>query len=304
MSDGDITQKLTDLFGSVSEVEASYKVHAKETHYLDLITVYVPNVPYDKLLPGMELSSKSKSLRTKKGSGESSEEDFERFARRSIKKIRDYALSNRFELFVTFTLKLDRQDINKCKAKMMNWLKNQQKRNGKFGYLVVPEFHPSDGVSIHFHGLIKGYRGKLKEAINPKTGKPLIQNGRQVYNLPGYRSGFTNVKKVDDTPEGRGKTAHYLYKYITKDMPRLFGQNRYLVSDGLAKPRVIENPTDWYLHQPPDRTYTNDYGRFYFFHFPHTSSAAGVQLRNLTEDSPAPLTSRIGAQLRRSRPPT
>src|SRR5690606_37057624 len=105
------------------------------------------------------------------------------------------------------------------------------KRNGKFEYLIIPEFHKD--MALHFHALIKGYKGKIKKAINPKTNKPLTKNGRLIYVFPGYTSAFNNVQKIEQTPESHKKVGSYIRKYITKDMPILFGKNRYWASNSL-----------------------------------------------------------------------
>jgi hypothetical protein len=253
-------ERLTALFGSVTEIEASYKVYASATYYPDFVRVYIPNEPYDKLLPGME--RKSVLVRTKIGSGEATETDIERSLRRSKKAIRDYALCNKFELFATFTFKDDRQNIARSKTKMANWLKNQQKRKGRFEYLIVPEFH-KDRESLHFHALIKNYSGEVKAATH--NGQPVIKRGRQYYELPSYQSGFTNVKKIDNTLESHTKIGFYVSKYITKDMPLFFGKNRYWASGGLALPRTEDNPDTWYLRQAPQNTHETEYGRFLYF---------------------------------------
>ena len=252
-----LTEGLSDLFGSITVEQASYKVHARATFYPNFVRVFIPQKPYDKLLPGMEAS---KSLiRTKNVSKQNSEEDFERSLRRTKKTIRDYVLCNQFGLLATFTFKHDRQNTPKSKIKMSNWIKNQQKRKGKFEYLIIPEFH-HDQQSLHFHALIKNYTGKLKPAINPKTKDHLKQKGRQIYTLPSYRLGFTNVIKIDDSPESHAKVASYVGKYITKDMPRIFGKNRYWASGGLRLPRTQDNPPDWYLRKPPLRAYSSEFG--------------------------------------------
>lgn len=152
--------------------------------------------------------------------------------RRTKTRLSDIVVSNDFDLFCTFTFAEDRQNVDKCKSKMSVWLNNQQKRVGEFDYVIVPEFH-KDGKSIHFHALFKGYKGKLEKTklLTPKTKQ-------RVYNIPGYKAGFSTAVKIDDI-EAVGS---YIKKYITKDMPQFNGKKRYWCSQGLSRPKKITNP--------------------------------------------------------------
>ena len=231
----------TTISDLVRVSDAYFKVYAKATYFRDRIKVFKPNIPYNKLLPGLEPSKKVK--RGPRSPGEMSPEDLERSIRRSKKRVREYSEYNKFEILATFTFKTDRQNIPKNMAKMNTWLKNQRKRNGKFDYLFVAEFH-KDGTSIHFHALIRGYKGKLIEATNSKTGKPVMKHGRQKYNFAGYRHGFAEAQLIKDTPESHGKVGNYVGKYITKDMtPALFGKHRYWRSSGVKPPKTEDNPS-------------------------------------------------------------
>lgn len=253
-----------NLYKPVSHTDAFYLVNAKATYYLKFVRVFIPNKPYEKLKPGLELRKAVYGNITPKEPDEKNvpnENDIERSIRRTRKSIKDYTFRNEFDHLATFTFKEDRQDVSKCKSKMSNWLKNQQKRSGKFDYLIVPEFH-KDSESIHFHALIKGFKGRIKQSISSKTGKPLKQKGRNVYEYPGYTLGFTNVKIIDNKEDTDTKVAFYIQKYITKDMPLIFGKNRYWASRGLIIPAKENNPEKWYEMIKPDREYPpNEYGR-------------------------------------------
>ena len=147
--------------------------------------------------------------------------------RRTRTTIFDYALSNDFEYFVTFTFnpkKIDRYSIDETFNTMKYWLNRQKKHSPDFGYVIVPEFH-KDGA-IHFHALIRAYNGDMKPT-------KIFQNGKRVYNVTGFTSGFTNAQKMDDNQE---KTAGYITKYITKDTINRFNKRRYWASKNLQKP--------------------------------------------------------------------
>lgn len=147
--------------------------------------------------------------------------------RRTRTTIFDYALSNDFEYFVTFTFnpkKIDRYSIDETFNTMKYWLNRQKKHSPNFAYVIVPEFH-KDGA-IHFHALIRDYNAELKPTN-------VFQNGKRVYNLTGFTAGFTNAQKLDDD---QTKAAAYLTKYITKDMINRFNKRRYWASKNLQKP--------------------------------------------------------------------
>lgn len=253
--------------------DLSILLEAQATIYPDFISVYVPNNDNIvlKRLPGFERKASRAAIPKMEPDSEvienekiSSETNDERSVRRTRKMITNYILCNDFELFVTFTFKENRQDIEKCKKKMYNWLKNQTKRNGKFRYLIVPELH-KDKESLHFHAVMGAYTGNLEEAINPKSGKLLKQKGKQIYVMSGYTLGFNNVKKIDKDDNSASKVATYIKKYITKDMLMISGQNRYWVSKGLKQPKVIDNPEKWYSVVTPDWSDKNDNGKIMRF---------------------------------------
>lgn len=246
-------------------------IKAQATYYPDMVQVYIPKHPIktnkgfdgkagltpfpdDEALEYIELSSKFDELANQQIANLESETDLERSLRRAKKRIGDYILCNDFELFATFTMNShhgDREDSELSRNKLMGWLKNQRNRNGKFRYIVVPEFH-SDKKALHFHALIGGYTGTVRQAINPKTNRPLIQNGKPTYQIPGYKLGYTNVKLIGTEQEDKTRLSAYLKKYITKDMPVFEGKQRYWVSKGLELPNIENNPEPWYQNVEPD----------------------------------------------------
>lgn len=141
----------------------------------------------------------------------------------------DIALSNKFELFVTFTFAKDRYDIDLLKRRMRYWLNNQRILHGNFKYLIVAEYH-KDGA-LHFHALLSGYKGDVQSS-------GIFKRGREVFNIKSYRAGHTEAYKIDNLR----KTAAYVAKYLTKDMPKFKGKQRYWCSNGLERPVKVVNP--------------------------------------------------------------
>lgn len=247
-----------------SESFATTLVTSQVTYYPNHIRVYTPKFAIKKLNSGYEkIKKKSKHLDDERNVQlVAPETDAERSLRRTKKKIRDYVLCNNFELFTTFTFKDDRYNLDRCTQRMSTWLKNQQKRTSKFQYLIVSEYHKDK--AIHFHALMKDYKGQLVPAVNDKTGR--IIPG--IFNFKSYTHGYSTAKTIRDSELDRIKTGNYLIKYITKDMPLFKGKNRYWASSGLKLPRVEDNPTEWYKDLTPFRTINTDYGIIDYYLLP------------------------------------
>lgn len=251
-----------ELYKSKLKNDISYFVNARQKTYKYSTEIYIPNNPYEKLEDGYELSNKRSSIST--STQTSSEDKEERSKRRAYTAVKDMALSNVFELFATFTFKEGRDDPELCKQKMNGWLKRQRKLDKSFQYVIVSEFH-RDGISLHFHALIKGYKGRLVRAINPKTNKPLVKGRRKVYDFPNYTLGHSEVYEIGETEEDRIRSGFYLLKYIKKEMPNFKNKKRYWSSRGLVKPLVLENPEEWYFALTPDHLIQTEYGKFLYF---------------------------------------
>lgn len=259
--------------------DISYFVNARQKTYLNTTEIYIPNDPYEKLEEGYELSENHKSSSTPIPTSE--EDKLERSKRRTYIAVKDIALSNVFELFVTFTFKANRFDDEESRSKMVGWLKRQRKQDKSFQYLIVSELHKrceecaenkvtpclhqDRPKALHFHALIAGYQGKLIRAINPHTGKPMVKKHRKVYDFPSFTLGNSEIYTIGDSEEDRIKSGFYLLKYLKKDMPTFKSKKRYWSSRGLNKPTTIENPEEWYLGITPDHNIETPHGKYLFF---------------------------------------
>lgn len=178
---------------------------------------------------------------------------------RTKNNVRDIILCNKFTHFCTFTFKDFRDDIDVCKSRMHYWLKSQQKIHGNFDYIIVPEFH-KDGKALHFHALLRGYKGKVTPAKNPRNNNLLYTQAKHlIFNLPGWRNGFSTASIIDaDDSEGFEKVANYVTKYITKDMPTFPGKKRYWVSQSLVRPIKNQNinPDEYYSDSSAEHSET------------------------------------------------
>lgn len=198
----------------------------KEYNDMFKVVVFVGPIEYSKFY-------KIKTKQDKEEEKERKQEDnIQRSVRRSRSMISDYVLCNDFDWFVTFTFspkKVNRYDLNEVYIKMQGWLWRTSRKYSDFKYIIVPERH-KDGA-IHFHAVISGYNG----AISPTK---VVQDGRRVYSLPGFRFGITNATKLDDD---KSKVVAYICKYLTKDMVLISGRRRYWASKNLNKPIVRHN---------------------------------------------------------------
>lgn len=120
-------------------------------------------------------------------------------------KVKEYALCNPWEWFVTLTLdkrKQDRYDLDGYVKDLGVWIGNYNKKYGtKLKYLLIPEQH-QDGA-WHMHGLIHGLAPESM-AVN--------QNG--YYTVPYYaeRFGYISLSAVRDGQ----RASSYITKYVAK----------------------------------------------------------------------------------------
>jgi hypothetical protein len=205
------------------------KVNSYAKIYPDFTRLIKFSTPIDVRESGWEAREEEFSFMRERNSGQEAEAILDSI-RRTKTRLQDIVLCNQFDLFCTFTFAKNREDIIACKTRMSNWLDNQRRRKGKFSYAIVPEFH-KDGKSLHFHALFKNYKGEL-------TNSGIKQKGKEIFNIPSYKNGYTTASYI----QNQEKTASYVRKYITKDMPLFPGKKRYWVSNDLVRPEKIVNP--------------------------------------------------------------
>lgn len=181
-------------------------------------------------------------------------ENVERAMRRARAKVRQLALANEFEWFVTLTLdpaKINRYDPKEVVRKMSQWCDNRVRRKG-LKYILVPEHH-RDGA-IHFHGF---FNGALEAVDSGLTDK----NGHKVFNLPDWTLGFTRaVRLYGDYHAAVG----YTTKYIGKGHGKIGGRWYYSGGD-LAQPEEREIDLNCYeLMECQTEEFKEQYGCGWF----------------------------------------
>lgn len=179
----------------------------------------------------------------------SSNINVERSLKRAKEKVFDIVYINDFKYFVTVTFDTKLVDSNNVKdvmKKMRSWLCNNKNRLG-MDYILVPEYHKKDN-KIHCHLLITDYPVDLLEhAPTHKKGGGIVYNkdgslrlmytsrGQPIYNMLGWKYGFSTCIPVYKAVNCSNiKLAHYITKYITKDIHKIFGKF-YWSSKGLKR---------------------------------------------------------------------
>lgn len=149
---------------------------------------------------------------------------------RTRNEVYKYSRMVDWQVMITLTFSseyVNRYDFKLCMSKARNWFHNQRKRySNEFTYLVVPEQH-KDGA-WHIHGLCANL-GDISYSYSGIKDK----SGRKIYNLDGWKFGFSTCVFVDNTH----KVSGYICKYITKDLCRITkGSHRYYRSKNIAEP--------------------------------------------------------------------
>lgn len=173
-------------------------------------------------------------------------EESERSARNSLNRTKQniykYSRQANWEYFITLTFdgaKVDRYDFDICISKVNQWFKNQKRLHApELKYLYVPEQHKNG--AWHIHGVICDI-GEMKltdsgrVAIGKKSYIRTTENANYptIYNLSGWRFGFSTATKVKD----KHKVATYITKYLTKDLCECtFGKKRFYKSRNIPEP--------------------------------------------------------------------
>lgn len=161
---------------------------------------------------------------------------------RSRGRIRELALCNQWDYFVTLTLSPewgDRRDLPRWRASLTQWLRDLRKRAGvDIQYLLVPEEHKAGGW--HMHGLLRGIPDGMLRAFTLRERLPnylrgKLSQGYTIYDWPAYRAryGWVDLEPIRDA----GAVSAYITKYVSKalaDLRIAANAHSYYCSQGLA----------------------------------------------------------------------
>lgn len=185
---------------------------------------------------------------------------------RAKNTVREIALCNEWEYFVTLTFdknKWDRYDLKVRVKELMQWLQNLNKQNKRIRYLLVPEFH-EDGA-VHFHGLMSGIEAKARPEWWPRSVNRKA-DGSYYDHWAEYSSryGFNSIEPVRDMVA----VGFYVSKYITKSLAEkadFKGVHTYYRSHGLS--RAVEIGSTYATSSVLDKAckFSNSFYSFGFF---------------------------------------
>lgn len=199
--------------------------------------------------------------KTKKGEGRRPKErepnytKLEAATSRAKRMIKEYALCNDWDWFVTLTIdpeKFDRHDLKVYYKALGEFIHNYNRRCDeayKVRFLLIPELH-KDGA-WHMHGLIKGIRPN--DLVVPQFIPKRTKHGalKMVRNTKGYarwaqytaKFGYISMERIRD----KQKVSNYITKYISKGLAssvKEYGAHLYYCSKGLKTGTVIYRGTD------------------------------------------------------------
>lgn len=166
---------------------------------------------------------------------------------RARSSIRELALCNPWEYFVTLTLNPDKQDrfsLDGFVRDLGVWIGNYNKKYGvHLKYLLVPEQHKNG--AWHMHGLLHD--------VSPQS---VTRNSHGYLDMPYYanRFGFISLDPI----RNQNKCSSYITKYVTKDTGKGVAVSKHLFyhSRGLEK---AEEMAVWDVASLPIEAWQNDY---------------------------------------------
>lgn len=162
----------------------------------------------------------------KKSKGSVNESKLKNNIIRARNSVKEYALCNPWDYFVTITLNpkfYDRYDLEKYKKDLSKFINNYNRNGKNICYLLIPEQH-NDGA-WHMHGLLSGLK---------PNDIYLNEYGYLSWKQYDKKFGFINIEPIKDIQ----KCATYISKYITKDLAESVSKlnaHLYYASKGLKK---------------------------------------------------------------------
>lgn len=166
-------------------------------------------------------------------------EKLEAATSRAKRMVKEYALCNEWDYFVTFTIekeKFDRYDLKAYYKAFGEFIHNYNRRcteDEKVRYILIPEMH-EDGA-WHMHGLVNGIRGR-----------DLVKNEHGYLVWKQYTEKFGRIMSLGKIRD-KNKVSSYITKYISKNMARSvseYGAHLYYCSRGLKTGTVIYRGTE------------------------------------------------------------
>lgn len=174
--------------------------------------------------------------------------------KRAKDRVFDIVYQNKFRYFLTITISpehFDRENPQEVIKKLRVWLNHMQQRHG-LSYVLIPERHKKSN-GIHCHALINGalylsdsgralYNGKAYKVSSLKKMGVKSSQCRQVFNVNDWKYGYSTAIEVYGN---QTQFAHYITKYITKDIKKIFGQYYWSSRDLVRETEIELKNTDF-----------------------------------------------------------
>ena len=204
---------------------------------------------------------------------------------RSKKSVKELALCNDFNYFVTITIKNDynRYNIDNAFYFLTKFCKKYKRKFSNFSYLFIAEYH-KDGA-IHFHGLCFISSNARDFDLYPRTIKN--QKDNKFYH---YFSSFIFDdfgRNIFEPIFSKDKISSYILKYITKDCLRTSTHRLYKCSRGLK-----HADKTYYNNEKLNEIYNNkkffenDFYKIIDFHADELTQSQKLELLNSTPIMP------------------
>lgn len=157
--------------------------------------------------------------------------------------VREYAICNDFEYFITLTLdkeKYDRYNLQLYIKDLGQFIRDYRKKTEcNVQYLFIPEQH-IDGA-WHIHGLIKGISQDDMKSFDDMENVPIRLKNKDFSTWLQYEKkfGYCSLGKIRD----KERVSSYITKYIAKSIGKTdikLNKKAYYCSRGLKKGVIIK----------------------------------------------------------------
>ena len=204
---------------------------------------------------------------------------------RSKKSVKELALCNDFNYFVTITIKNDynRYNIDNAFYFLSKFCKKYKRKFSSFSYIFIAEYHKNG--AIHFHGLCSVPLNAIDFDLYPRTIKN--QKNNKFYHCLSSFIFDEFGRNVFQPITSKQKISSYILKYITKDCIRTSTHRMYTCSRGLkhADKTYYNNDklNDIYNNK---KFFENDFYKIIDFHADELTQSQKLELLNSTPIMP------------------
>ena len=198
---------------------------------------------------------------------------------RSKKSVKELALCNDFNYFVTITIKNDynRYNIDNAFYFLSKFCKKYKRKFSSFSYVFIAEYH-KDGA-IHFHGLCSLPLNAIEFDLYPRT----IKNQKNNKFFHTFSSTIFDDfgRNSFDVISSKDKISSYILKYITKDCIRTSTHRLYMCSRGLKHADKTYYNNDKLNEIYNNKKYfENDFYKIIDFHADELTQSQKLELLN------------------------